>query len=98
MRQTEEDEYWQLFDPQAHPCFAFAQDPVLVVLSTPQQKMPSAVMPGTEVGGASRPSAPAAEFSAAVKARYGACIITGTRLTERHSWPWVEACHIDTRE
>ncbi|MBK4785521.1 MAG: HNH endonuclease [Pantoea sp. Pent] len=103
MRQTEEDEYWQLFDPQAHPCFPLSRKiQFLVVLSTPQQKMPSAVMPGTEVGRRVKAKvfqrASQAEFSAAVKARYGACIITGTRLTERHSWPWVEACHIDTQE
>ncbi|KAA6103154.1 HNH endonuclease signature motif containing protein [Pantoea dispersa] len=103
MRQTEEDEYWQLFDPQAHPCFPLSRKiQFLVVLSTPQQKMPSAVMPGTEVGRRVKAKvfqrASQAEFSAAVKARYGGCIITGTRLTERHSWPWVEACHIDTQE
>ncbi|KAF0854806.1 HNH endonuclease signature motif containing protein [Pantoea dispersa] len=103
MRQTEEEEYWQLFDPQAHPCFPLSRKiQFLVVLSTPQQKMPSAVMPGTEVGRRVKAKvfqrASQAEFSAAVKARYGACIITGTRLTERHSWPWVEACHIDTQE
>ncbi|MEZ3414417.1 HNH endonuclease [Pantoea dispersa] len=103
MRQTEEDEYWQLFDPQAHPCFPLSRKiQFLVVLSTPQQKMPSAVMPGTEVGRRVKAKvfqrASQAEFSAAVKARYGACIITGTRLTERHSWPWVEACHIDIQE
>ncbi|QDY42262.1 HNH endonuclease signature motif containing protein [Candidatus Pantoea soli] len=103
MRQTEEEEYWQLFDRQAHPCFPLSRRiQFLVVLSTPQQKMPAAVMPGTEVGRRVKARvlqrASQAEFSSAVRARYGACIITGTRLTERHSWPWVEACHIDTQE
>ena len=103
MRQTEEEEYWQLFDPQAHPCFPLSRKiQFLVVLSTPQQKVPTSVMPGTEVGRRVKARvfqrASQAEFTSAVKARYGACIITGTRLTERHSWPWVEACHIDTQE
>ena len=103
MRQTEEEEYWQLFDRQAHPCFPLSRRiQFLVVLSTPPQKMPAAVMPGTEVGRRVKARvlqrASQAEFSSAVRARYGACIITGTRLTERHSWPWVEACHIDTQE
>lgn len=103
MRQTEEEEYWQLFDPNAHPCFPLSRKvQFLVVLSTPQHKVPTAVMPGTEVGRRVKAKvfqrASQAEFAAAVKARYGACIITGTQLTERHSWPWVEACHIDTQE
>ncbi len=103
MRQTEEEEYWQLFDPHAHPCFPLSRKvQFLVVLSTPQQKVPTAVMPGMEVGRRVKAKvfqrASQAEFTSAVKARYGACIITGTRLTERHSWPWVEACHINTQE
>jgi len=60
------------------------------------------VMPGTEVGRRVKAKvlqrSSQAEFTSAVKARYGACIITGTQLTERHSWPWVEACYIDTQE
>ena len=59
-------------------------------------------MAGMEVGRRVKASvlqrASQAEFLAAVKARYGGCVITGTRLTERHSWPWVEACHIDRRQ
>ncbi|KAJ9432713.1 HNH endonuclease [Pantoea sp. B9002] len=103
MRQTEEEEYWQLFDAQAHPCFPLSRKiQFLVVLSTPQYKVPSGVMPGTEVGRRVKAKVlqrtSQAEFTSAVKARYGACIITGTQLTERHSWPWVEACYIDTQE
>jgi len=103
MREDENDAWWQLFDPQARPCFPHAR-PVqfIVVLSTPQHKAPTAVMPGMEVGRRVRESllqrASQAAFLTAVKARYGGCVITGTRLTDRPVWPWVEACHIDTRE
>ncbi|WP_409075746.1 HNH endonuclease signature motif containing protein [Pantoea sp. C3] len=103
MRQDEEEEYWQLFNPQANPCFPQSRRiQFIVVLSTPQHKVPTAVMPGTEVGRRVKAKvlqrASQTEFTAAVKARYGACVITGTRLTDRHNWPWVEACYIDTRE
>lgn len=103
MRQQEEETYWQLFDAQAHPCFPLSRAvQFIVVLSTPQQPVPAAVMPGTEVGRRVKTRvlqhASQAAFLAAVKARYGACVITGTPLTEPHGWPWVEACHINTDE
>jgi len=103
MHQDDEDIYWQLFNPQADPCFPQSQRiQFIVVLSTPQHKVPAAVMPGTEVGRRVKARvlqrASQAEFSAGVKARYGACVMTGTELTDRHNWPWVEACHIDTQE
>lgn len=103
MREDENEAYWQLFDPQSHPCFPLSRRiQFIVVLSTPQHKVPTAVMAGTEVGRRVKASvfqrASQTEFLAAVKARYGGCVMTGTRLTDRHSWPWVEACHIDTRE
>lgn len=103
MREDENEAYWQLFDPQSHPCFSLSRRiQFIVVLSTPQHKVPTAVMAGMEVGRRVKASvfqrASQAEFIAAVKARYGGCVMTGTRLTDRHSWPWVEACHIDTRE
>ena len=103
MREDENDAYWQLFDPQTRPCFPHSR-PVqfIVVLSTPQHKAPTAVMPGMEVGRRVKESlfqrASQEAFLTAVKARYGGCVITGTRLTDRPVWPWVEACHIDTRE
>ncbi len=51
MHQDDEDAYWQLFNPQADPCFPQSQRiQFIVVLSTPQHKVPAAVMPGTEVG------------------------------------------------
>ncbi|OQP33968.1 HNH endonuclease signature motif containing protein [Pantoea latae] len=103
MREDEDDAYWQLFDPQSHPCFPLSRRiQFMVVLSTPLHKAPTAVMAGMEVGRRVKTRvfqrASQAEFLAAVKARYGGCVMTGTRLTDRHSWPWVEACHIDTRE
>jgi len=103
MREDENDAYWQLFDPQARPCFPLSR-PVqfIVVLSTPQHRAPTAVMAGMEVGRRVKESlfqrASQEAFLTAVKARYGGCVITGTRLTDRPVWPWVEACHIDTRE
>ncbi|WP_312064623.1 HNH endonuclease signature motif containing protein [Pantoea septica] len=103
MREDENDAWWQLFDPQARPCFPLSR-PVqfIVVLSTPQHKAPTAVMPGMEVGRRVKEGlfqrASQEAFLTAVKARYGGCVITGTRLTDRPVWPWVEACHIDTRE
>ncbi|WP_130835296.1 HNH endonuclease signature motif containing protein [[Erwinia] mediterraneensis] len=103
MRQDEQESYWQLFDREAHPCFATSRRiQFIVVLSTPQQKVPTAVMPGTEVGRQVKAKvlqrASQAEFVAALKTRYGACVITGTRLIERYRWPWLEACHINTAE
>lgn len=103
MRQDEEETYWQLFDAHSNPCFPQSRRiQFIVVLSTPQDKVPAAVIPGTEVGRRVKAKvlqrASQADFTAAVKARYGACVITGTRLTDRYNWPWVEACYIDTRE
>jgi len=103
MREDENEAWWQLFDPQSQPCFPLSRRiQFIVVLSTPQHKVPTAVMAGTQVGRRVKASvfqrASQAEFLAAVRARYGGCVMTGTRLTDRHIWPWVEACHIDTRE
>lgn len=103
MREDEEDAWWQLFNVQSNPCFPQSRRiQFIVVLSTPEHRTPAAVMPGTEVGRRVKAKvlqkASQSEFMAAVKARYGACIITGTSLLDQHQWPWVEACHIDTRE
>lgn len=101
MRQDAEESWWQLFDREAHPCFATSRRiQFIVVLSTPQHKVPRAVMPGTQVGRQVKAKvfqrASQAEFVAALKARYGACVITGTRLIDRYRWPWLEACYINT--
>nr|MBA2814610.1 HNH endonuclease [Candidatus Pantoea persica] len=103
MREENDEAYWQLFDAQSPPCFPLSRRiQFIVVLSTPQHKVPTVMMAGTEVGRRVRVSflqhASQAEFLAAVRACYGGCVMTGTRLTDRHSWPWGEACHIDTRE
>jgi len=103
MREERDDAYWQLFDAQSHPCFPLSRRiQFIVVLSTPLHKVPTAVIAGTEVGRRVKARlfqrVSQAEFLAAVKARYGGCVMTGTRLTDRHIWPWVEACHIDGRE
>ncbi len=103
MREDGDDAWWQLFNMHSNPCFPQSQRiQFIVVLSTPGHKTPAAVMPGTEVGRRVKAKvlqrASQAEFMAAVKARYGACVITGTSLIDQHPWPWVEACHIDTRE
>lgn len=103
MRQERDDDYWQLYDAHAHPCFAQSrQIQFIVVLQSPQLKIPAAVMPGTQVGRRVKAKlwqrASQSAFADAVKARYGACIITGTLLTTNPPTPWVEACHIDTRE
>lgn len=103
MRQDKEDSWWQLFDREAHPCFPTSRRiQFIVVLSTPQQPVPTAVIAGTEVGRKVKAKvlqrASQAEFITALKARYSGCVITGTRLIDRYSWPWLEACHIDTAE
>lgn len=103
MRQDEEESWWQLFDREAHPCFAQSRRiQFIVVLSTPQHKVPTAVMAGAEVERQVKAKvlqrASQAEFIAALRARYSGCVITGTRLIERYSYAWLEACHIDTTE
>lgn len=103
MRREGDDEYWQLFDAQAHPCFAVSRRiQFLVVLTSPLLNVPAGVIAGTQVGRQVKAKvwqrASQAEFAAAVKARYGACLITGTVLAENAQYPWVEACHIDQQE
>ncbi|MEZ3498967.1 HNH endonuclease signature motif containing protein [Pantoea sp. KPR_PJ] len=103
MREDEQDAYWQLFDPQSQPCFPNSRRiQFMVVLSTPQHTVPTAVMPGMEVGRRVKASvlqrASQAEFLAAVKARYGGCVITGTRVADNASFPWVETCYISQAE
>lgn len=103
MRKEGEDNYWQLFDTQAHPCFTLSRRiQFLVVLTTPLLTTPAGVIAGTQVGRQVKASvwqrASQAEFAASVKARYGACVITGTRVLEQTPFPWVEACHINTLE
>ncbi|WP_276725610.1 HNH endonuclease [Pantoea septica] len=103
MREDENDAYWQLFDPQARPCFPHSR-PVqfIVVLSTPQHKAPAAVMPGMEVGRRVKENlfqrASQKAFLTAVKARYGGCVITGTRVIDNTPFPWVETCYISLAE
>lgn len=103
MRSDPHDEFWQLFDPQSHPCFEHALAlQFIVVLSGDALVQNGGVYPGTQVGLRVKKRlwarAGNADFQLAVKARYGACVITGTLLTGEHSWPWVEACHIDVSE
>lgn len=103
MRREGDDEYWQLFDTQAHPCFAVSRRiQFLVVLTSPLLNVPAGVIAGTQVGRQVKAKvwqrASQAEFVTAVKARYGACMITGTTLAEHAHFPWVEACHIDLQE
>ncbi|MFS2220939.1 HNH endonuclease signature motif containing protein [Pantoea sp. B65] len=103
MRQEGEEEYWQLFNPQLHPCFNHSRRvQFIVVLTTPLLTPPAAVIAGTQVGRRVKVKvwqhAVQAEFTSAVKARYGACVITGTLLTPHMPYPWLEVCHIDTRE
>jgi len=103
MREDEQEAYWQLFDAQSHPCFPLSRRiQFIVVLSTPQHKVPTAVMAGTEVGRRVKASvfqrASQTEFLAALKARYGGCVITGTRVTDNTPFPWVETCHISLAE
>lgn len=103
MRQQGEDDFWQLFDAAAMPCFKEARTlQFIVVLETPLLPAPAAVIAGQQVGRRVRARllqrASQAEFSAAVRARYGGCVITGTTLQDNIAAPWVEACHIDARE
>lgn len=103
LRTEEEDEYWQLYDRRSQPCFEYARQlQFIVVLTSPLLPPPAGVMAGTQVGRRVKARlwhrASHHEFTAALRARYGACVVTGTPLTEEHAWPWVEACHIDTRE
>jgi hypothetical protein len=103
MRKEGEDDYWQLFDALAHPCFTVSRRiQFVVVLTSPLLKLPAGVIAGTQVGRQVKANvwqrASQAEFAASVKARYGACVITGTQLMEHSQYPWVEACHIDTQE
>ncbi|WP_034915601.1 MULTISPECIES: HNH endonuclease signature motif containing protein [Erwinia] len=103
MRQEGEEGLWQLFDPQAHACFTVSRRiQFIVVLTSPLHSVPAGVIAGTQVGRQVKTRvwqrASQAEFAAAVKARYGGCVITGTPLAENAPHPWVEACHIDTTE
>lgn len=103
LRSDEEDEYWQLYDRQSQPCFEYSRQlQFIVVLTSPLLPPPAGVIQGTQVGRRVKARlwhrASHHEFSNAVRARYGACVITGTLLTDEQAWPWVEACHIDTRE
>ncbi|AIX73360.1 HNH endonuclease signature motif containing protein [Mixta calida] len=103
MRRQGDDDYWQLFDAQAQPCFSEARTlQFLVVMETPLMPTPGAVIAGQQVGRRVRTKvlqrASQAEFAAAVNARYGGCVITGTTVQAHVAAPWVEACHIDTRE
>ncbi len=103
MRQEGEDEYWQLYDTQAHPCFSVSRRiQFIAVLTSVLIGPPAGVIAGTQVGRKVRMKvwqrASQAEFSAAVQARYGACVITGTQLLSSASYPWVEPCHIIMRD
>lgn len=103
MRHEGDEAYWQLFDAGAHPCFSVSRRiQFMAVISSPLQPVPPGVMPGTLVGRKVKAQvwqqASQAEFAAAVRARYRACIITGTPLPENVTHPWVEACHILTEE
>lgn len=103
MRKEGEENYWQLFDAQAHPCFTVSRRiQFLVVLTSSLLATPAGVIAGTQVGRQVKANvwqrASQAEFAASVKARYGACVITGTRVLEQTPLPWVEACHINTLE
>lgn len=103
MRYEGEEAYWQLYDAQAHACFPQSRRiQFIVVLQSPLLKVPAAVMPGTQVGRRVKARlwqrASQTAFAEAVRARYGACVITGTPLTANPLTPWVEACHIDMRE
>ncbi|KGT95998.1 hypothetical protein NG99_00335 [Erwinia typographi] len=103
MRKEGEDHYWQLFDALAHPCFSVSRRiQFLVVLTSPLLSIPAGVMAGTQVGRQVKAQVwqrvSQAAFSHAVQTRYGACVITGTKLMEHSLFPWVEACHIDLQE
>lgn len=99
MRTDEEEEYWQLYDSQTRPCFEYARQlQFLVVLSSPLLPPAAGVMPGTQVGRRVKARLwqriSQQSFNTAVRERYGACVITGTKVHEHASYPWVEACHI----
>lgn len=103
MRQQGEEDFWQLFDASAQPCFSAARTlQFIVVLETPALPPPAAVIAGQQVGRRVRmkvlQQASQTEFNAAVRMRYGSCVITGTCLQQGAAAPWVEACHIDRRE
>ncbi|MBV4366381.1 HNH endonuclease signature motif containing protein [Erwinia phyllosphaerae] len=103
LRTDEEEEYWQLYDSQTRPCFEYSRQlQFLVVLSSPLLPPTAGVMPGTQVGRRVKARLwqriSQQSFSSAVRERYGACVITGTRLHENASCPWVEACHINMEE
>lgn len=103
LRTEDEEEYWQLYNSQSQPCFEYSRQlQFIVVLSSPLLPPATGVIQGTQVGRRVKArlwqKASQQEFSASVRARYGACVITGTLLTEENNWPWVEACHIDMRE
>ncbi|WP_158784456.1 HNH endonuclease signature motif containing protein [Pantoea sp. BAV 3049] len=103
LRSEDEEEYWQLYDRQSKPCFEYSRQlQFIVVLTSPLLPPPAGVIQGTQVGRRVKARlwhrASHQEFNRAVRERYGACVITGTLLTDEHAWPWVEACHIDTRE
>lgn len=103
LRSDEEDEYWQLYDRHGQPCFEHARRlQFLVVLLLPTQPPASGVIAGTRVGRRVMARlwqrAGQQAFTSAVRERYGACVITGTRLGDEQAWPWVEACHVDSSE
>ena len=51
MRRQGDDDYWQLFDAQAQPCFSEARTlQFLVVMETPLMPTPGAVIAGQQVG------------------------------------------------
>ncbi|CCP03554.1 hypothetical protein BN439_2502 [Erwinia amylovora Ea644] len=103
LRTEEEDEYWQLYDRQSQPCFEYARQlQFIVVLTSPLLPQPGGVIAGTQVGRRVKARlwhrASHQEFTSALRERYGACVVTGTQLTDEHAWPWVEACHINMQE
>ncbi|MCX8959951.1 HNH endonuclease [Erwinia psidii] len=103
LRTEDEEEYWQLYNHQSQPCFEYARSlQFIVVLTSPLLPPAAGVIQGTRVGRRVKARlwqrASQQEFNSSVRQRYGACVITGTLLTDENSWPWVEACHIDMRE
>ncbi|QKJ87555.1 HNH endonuclease [Paramixta manurensis] len=103
MRQEQEEEYWQLFNTQAQPCFAQSRRiQFIVVLAHPLVNPPASVIAGQGVGHRVKMRIWQREsqsvFSNAVRARYGACVVTGTVLNDEKVSPWVEASYIDTTE
>ncbi|PIJ48342.1 HNH endonuclease [Erwinia sp. OLTSP20] len=103
MHSDPRNERWQLFDPQLQPCFEHAQALQFIVVLNGKGLTPaSGVFPGAQVGLRVKKrlisAAEQRDFQAAVRQRYGACVITGTLLTGEHNWPWVEACYINDGE